>query len=129
MENAAERCGVRVHFALSNETPDVSVTSAMPQTGEFSVMMKRDGLLRVRRSDWMRDVYATLNGCVTKFGIRGNELDFGSLAAGDTVTLRFPLETNRESTVVASDGYIFDWRGDSVVAAEPKGAFMPLYDK
>jgi hypothetical protein len=131
MENAAERCGeeVRVHFVLSNETADVIVKSAMPQDGEFSVTMKREGLLRVRRSDWMRDICATLNGSEAKFGIRGNELDFGRLAAGDTVTLRFPLETRRESAVVASDGYIFDWRGDSVVAAEPKGAFMPLYDK
>lgn len=119
---------VFVNFWFSKETDDVKVASAIPQKGSLKVDVKKNCSLYIRIPGWLdpKNMHVSDGKKDLKYTIKGNYLLLNRLRQGDAVNLEFPLETRVVPEMVAGKEYQVSWRGNYLIAIDPKGKFMPL---
>ena len=84
----------------------------------------REERVRVRLPDWIPAQTVRVDGADSSGEIRRREntLDLGILAKGATVTVTFdqPGRRTRERAPGFPDPFEVEWRGDTIVAMEPR---------
>ena len=119
-----EESGVRVNLLFSTDTPWLRVRSEVPQAGRLRLEMLQEERVRVRLPDWVPPETVQVDGAggPGKPRQRGNTLDLGPLAKGARVTVSFdqPRRKTREQAPGFPDPFEVEWRGDTIVAMEPK---------
>ena len=119
-----EESGVQVNLLFSTDTPWLRVRSEVPQAGRLRLEMLQEERVRVRLPDWVPPETVQVDGAggPGKPRQRGNTLDLGPLAKGARVTVSFdqPRRKTREQAPGFPDPFEVEWRGDTIVAMEPR---------
>lgn len=129
--------GIHVHLPLNVDAPAATVRTELPQAGRIAVTAKRAGCYYLRPPAWApRERVRVLRGGMETepcWGSVNNEyLRFDGVLPGETVEICYPLlDAWQPATVTPyeqpSQNYRFHWVGNTCVAVEPKGAYLPLY--
>jgi len=122
--------GVHVNLLFSRETGFAKVVSELPRRGRVSVTMKTASDLYLRIPEWTRHAI-TYSPAQPDASWHGPFQRIPALAAGQTVTVEFPLRrASREWLQTTMNiNYKTDWLGDTVVAIAPRGNCFPLYER
>jgi hypothetical protein len=121
--------GVWVHLGLSRDSPWAEVLSFEPEVGQMDVRLHAAHHLRVRVPRWVpRDALTVLVAdAPVSARWEGDYLRFDDLAAGQTVSLRYPLIERAEAEQVGAERLAVHWRGGTVVAVVPPGPGLEVY--
>ena len=120
---------VRVNLLLNRSSPWLDVRSHLPGEGKVVIDIKKARELGVRIPG-----YLDLQSVVASIGQRrlasrpeGRYLLFEGLAAGEQLTLTFPLEERTVARVIGRWPYMLHMRGANVIEIDPRGSVYPLY--
>jgi hypothetical protein len=124
----------RVHLLLNRASRWGDVYSHIPYCGRVDVQAKRDlKTLLLHAPAWVEsgasDVTATVGGSARAVRWIGRYLDLGSIAAGQTAQIQFPLAERTVEERIGTVPYTLVVRGDTVVAIDPPGKNGPLYQR
>ncbi|MCY3759071.1 MAG: hypothetical protein OXG96_15225, partial [Acidobacteria bacterium] len=121
-----EETGARVNLLFSTDTPWLRVRSEIPRAGRLRLEVLQEERVSVRLPDWVppETVQVDRAGSPGKTRRRGNTLDLGPLTKGAKVTVSFdqPRRKTRERAPGFPDPFEVEWRGDTIVAMEPRPA-------
>jgi hypothetical protein len=118
-----------VNIPLDKETADYALASGIPNEGRVAVTNKKGGKTGFRRYDWMVSPSSLyLNGVKTD-AMEQNGVIFTLLAPGDTLELRFNLETASHKEHVRGVDYTVVTRACDVVDLLPRGEHIRLYQR
>ena len=120
-----------VNLLLNRASPWADVASHLPYEGRVDVAVKVDTALSIRLPDWVvpAGVTAVVAGTPRTLRWDGRVADLGRVAAGDDVTLTFPIEERTIQTYVQRHAFAVTRRGNDVVAIDPPGRYAPLYQR
>ena len=109
----------------------VNVEDHTPREGRFVVHVKRDTDLSIRVPGFLGDRVPTvrLNGHDPALVPDAGYLRFAKVAAGDTAEITYPMEETGESIHINGRDFTVTWAGDTVVALDPPGQHLPLYQR
>jgi hypothetical protein len=119
-----------VHLHIDKLLPEAEIRCRQPYQGLLSVALKKDAAVRVRIPGFAKpaELKADLGREDRKLEpkIVGNYLEFEGRRAGETLRVFYPLPVRSEDAAIGnpgfkSYGYAVTWKGDTVVAMEPKG--------
>jgi hypothetical protein len=130
---------VSVNFLLNRGSKWLDVSSYLPHEGKVVLEVHRDiPRLQIRIPEWAGFTKIRFarerNGEATEG--RGNEpsrwvnkhfLLLGEAAAGETITVTFPLSFRKTIESAVGQTFETEWRGDDVVGITPQGKRKPLY--
>jgi hypothetical protein len=130
---------VSVNFLLNRGSKWLDISSYLPHEGKVELEVHQDiPRLQIRIPEWagftkIRFVRER-NGEVTEG--RGSEpsrwvnkhfLLLGKAAAGEKITVTFPLSFRKTMESAVGQTFETEWRGDDVVGITPQGKRKPLY--
>ena len=119
-----EESGVWVNLLFSTDTPWLRVRSEVPRSGSLHLEMLQEERVKVRLPDWIppKTVQVVRAGSPVDPRPDGNTLDLGPLAKGAKVTVTFdqPRRRTRERAPGFPDPFEVEWRGDTIVALQPR---------
>ncbi|MBW7453283.1 hypothetical protein ACFOLF_08195 [Paenibacillus sepulcri] len=130
---------VSINFLLNRGSKWLDVSSYLPHEGKVVLHIRMDiPRLLIRIPEWagftkIRFVRES-NGAVAEG--KGSEesrwvnkhfLVLGEAAAGEKITVTFPLSFRKTLENAVGQTFETDWRGDDVVGITPKGRIKPLY--
>lgn len=120
---------VNVH--TSKETDIYRLAHRMPDEGEITLELKKPtSRAGFRLYPWMgEDVTLLCNGEKATAVCENGVLYAEGLAAGDVLTLVFPIETVEKKETVGTNEYTVFWRGADVVDLLPRGDHIRLYQR
>ena len=131
--------GMAINLHFSFDTPLAIVTNWEPFDGRFQVVPKRDGMIRVRRPAYARQIEATIGGEQLRPKSVGDYIVFEAVRSGEVIemTYELPERTTEETTLETlrtedkghgvygpkSDPVIKEriqttWRGNTVLAID-----------
>jgi hypothetical protein len=128
-----ERDGhLRVDLLLNRASPWADVYSHIPYRGRVDVRVKQDlKALLVHAPAWVetgsRNVTAVVGDRARSVRWEGRYLDLGSVVAGRTVQIQFPIAERTVKETIGTVPYTLVVRGDTVVAIDPPGKTGALY--
>ena len=123
---------LRVNLLLNRASQWADVNSYLPFQGQVDVIVKKDERLFVRIPSWVTDstsVVCTVDGKTRQCVMQGRYLEAGSVKAGQSVSVKFPLKVETVKTSIswnnASGGkseqvYTLRLRGFNVVDLWPR---------
>lgn len=117
-----------VNIPLDKETADYALSSGIPNEGRVAVTNKKGGKTGFRLYDWMVSPSLYLNGEKTDT-MEQNGVIFALLAPGDTLEVRFALETASHKEHVRGVDYTVVTRACDVVDLLPRGEHIRLYQR
>ena len=117
-----------VNIPLDKETADYTLSSGIPNEGTVKITNKKGGKTGFRTYGWMPTSALYLNG-VKIDAMEQNGVVFASLAPGDTLELRFDLETASHKEHVRGVDYTVVTRACDVVDLLPRGEHIRLYQR
>ncbi len=131
--------GVQVNLCLTRDHPAARVTAYRPACGRLDVMARRSGNYLLRPPAWaLRDaVRLSSNGrpVASEWAGPGRAyLRCTAVQPGDRLTLRWPVprftQTFTPTSVPGrSDKLTVHWIGNEVVGVEPRGTYLPMFEK
>ena len=126
VENKNE--GVFVNLWFNKENDFIKVESAVPQKGSMKVEVKNECSLHIRLPAWLdtKSIKISDGRKELLYTIKGNYMRFHHVPRGTTVHIDFPLETRVVAEIVAGKEYKVTWRGNYLIAIDPKGKYMSL---
>jgi hypothetical protein len=130
---------VSINFLLNRGSKWLDVSSYLPHEGKVVIDVHMDiPRLLIRIPEWAGFTKIrftrSLDGVETEG--KGNEesrwvnkhfLVLGPAAAGETITVTFPLSYRRTLENAVGQTFETQWRGDDVVGITPQGTKKPLY--
>ena len=131
---------VNLHFSL--DTPLAAITNHEPFEGKLEVTPHSGGTVRIRKPSYATDIKTTVGGVDMSPRDTGRHLVFDSVAAGSTITLRYPLpERTTEETTMSTPGHCYGpktdpivsdtirttWRGNTVLAIDYSNSLQPKH--
>jgi hypothetical protein len=133
-----------VRLPISRKSPDLEQVVTEDQhlvTQRITVLT--DHRLRVRLPDWAEPAKVQAEragGLHAEFTSQGRWLDFGNMATGTSLTIRYPLLTRTTVERVGGSGanasfsparqkrtFTATWRGNRVIRLEPNGKQLPIF--
>ena len=117
-----------VNIPLDKETADYALTSEIPNEGSVRIVNKKGGKTGFRTYGWAAAPALYVNGVKTD-AMEQNGVIFTSLAPGDTLEMRFALETASHKEHVRGVDYTVVTRACDVVDLLPRGEHIRLYQR
>ena len=117
-----------VNIPLDKETADYALSSGIPNEGRVRIVNKKGGKTGFRRYGWLDSPSLYLNGVKTD-AMEQNGVIFALLAPGDTLEVRFKLETASHKEHVRGVDYTVVTRACDVVDLLPRGEHIRLYQR
>ena len=118
-----------VNVPMDQETDELLLSSALPNEGKLRLTAKRACRAGFRLYGWMGDdLTFAVNGKPADV-LRDGAVAYASLAAGDTLSLTFRVETREEKETVAGRPFTVVWRGCDVIDLLPRGEHVRLYQR
>ena len=120
-----------VNLLLNRASPWADVDSYVPYAGQVDIRVKRPVTLRVRLPEWARprDLVTRVDGTVRETTQQGRYAVAGEVAPGQTVTCCFPLPNRTDHVHIEKRPYTLKRRGNDVIAIDPPGRYLPLYQR
>jgi DUF1680 family protein len=121
---------VRVNLLLNRASPWLDVESFVPAEGKVVLRIKDAPRVSVRIPEWCdpHGVHVSVGGEDRRGLVDGRWLRVGWLTPGDAVQLTFPMPESTLHRVIGEMPYKLTLRGPQVVAIDPKGVAMPLFN-
>lgn len=117
-----------VHMHLDKKLSEAEIRCFQPWQGLLSVNLKKPCDVKVRIPDFTdaESVSVSVNGAAVDPGVWGNYLEIGRRSVGDTIEVKYPLNTRTENVGIGNPGYRqyhyqVTWKGDTVVDMKPVG--------
>ncbi len=118
-----------VNIHTEKHTEEYSLTHRMPDDGSISLEVKKSCRAGFRIYPWMgSEVTVTVDGAERE-AIYENGGIYADLAAGETLTLTFPINTEVKKEFFAGREYTEYWRGGDLIDLEPRGDHIRLYQR
>ncbi|HEY8780161.1 MAG TPA: hypothetical protein VIM16_00965 [Mucilaginibacter sp.] len=126
LENKVDEVVVNLWFNRENDY--IKLEMAIPERGSMKITVKKDCTLNVRLPDWLNrnSIQVSDGNKQLLFTISDDHLRFERLQRLSSVQIDFALENRAVTEVVAGREYSITWRGNYVIAIDPKGKHMPL---
>ncbi len=120
---------VYVNLWTSYDSPDVKVSCAIPVKGEIRITVAHFCDLYIRIPNWLdySEIQALHDNKDVATTREGGYVVLTGCRPGSSVVLKFPLVTQRRVEQYCGVPYEVHWRGNAVIAVEPKGKHIPLY--
>lgn len=105
--------------------------SYLPHEGRTDVRMRSEGPLNVRIPAGVDEgaVQVQRNANPTSFTTAHGYARIPESHPGDTITVRFPLQTEERTEQLLDWPLQIRWRGDTVLSISPEGKRLPLYQR
>ena len=119
----------QVNLLLNRASPWVDVDSYLPYEGKVILRNKTAETVSVRIPYWVDkpSVCCEVDGVASPASWLGNYLIFAGLAAGDVVTVRFPMVEMTESYRVGDTRYTCQFKGNTLVDISPRDERPSIY--
>ena len=121
-----------VNLLLNRASPWADVDSYVPYAGQVDIHVKQPQVtLRVRLPEWARpgDLVTRVDGTVRETAQQGRYAVVGEVAPGQTVSASFPLPDRTDHVHIEKRPYTLKRRGNDVIAIDPPGRYLPLYQR
>ncbi len=120
-----------VNLLLNRASPWADVDSYVPYAGRVDVRIKEPVTLRVRLPEWAQpgDLVTSVDGAVRETAQQGRYAVVGEVAPGQTVSCAFPLPHRTDHVHIEKRPYTLKRRGNDVIAIDPPGCNLPLYQR
>ena len=128
-----QREGIFVNLCFNRETDDAKVYSFLPWAGRTSVVTKKPENVFIRVPAWVPqgEALAYRNSRPVRAEMQGPYVKFPNARVGEDLTVTYPLVEFSQSIEVGDDlrreSFTLRWLGNTLVAVEPKGAYMPMF--
>jgi hypothetical protein len=127
--NAGE---LRVNLLLNRASAWADIYSYVPYSGRVDLKIKASSKrVLVRAPEWVQsgsDVVAcTVDGASRPLQWHGRYLALGAAAAGQTMTLTFPIPKRTVKERIGPEKYTVVVKGNTVISIDPAGKNGPLY--
>lgn len=122
---------LNVNLLLNRASPWADVDSYVPCVGQVDIRIKEPVTLRVRLPEWAQpaDLVTRVDETVRETTQQGRYFVVGEVAPGQTVSLSFPLPNRTELVHIEKRPYTLKRRGNDVIAIDPPGRYLPLYQR
>ena len=120
-----------VNLLLNRASPWADVDSYVPYAGLVDIRVKEPVTLRVRLPEWAQpgDLVTSVDGAVRETARQGRYAVVGEVAPGQTVSCGFPLPHRTDHVHIEKRPYTLKRRGNDVIAIDPPGCNLPLYQR
>ena len=121
-----------VNLLLNRASPWADVDSYVPYAGQVDIHVKQPQVtLQVRLPEWARpgDLVTRVDGTVRETAQQGRYAVVGEVAPGQTVSASFPLPDRTDHVHIEKRPYTLKRRGNDVIAIDPPGRYLPLYQR
>lgn len=119
-----------VNIHTERETDVYKLTHEMPDLGRITLEMKKPASAGFRVYDFMgSEPKLYLNGKAISAKVADGVIYASDLAAGDVLTLEFPIETVEKKEFFAGREYTEYWRGGDMIDILPRGEHVRLYQR
>ena len=121
---------VRVNLLLNRASTWLDVDSYLPVEGKAVLHIKDASKVAVRMPEWcsLDDVQVTVGNRPCRYVTDGRYVKISLLNPGDEVAITFPVPEQDVHRVIGEIPYKLTMRGSDVVAIDPKGVALPLYE-
>jgi hypothetical protein len=125
---------LRVHLMLNRASAQADCTSYRPYEGKFEINLKADcRQILIRAPEWIdadsRQIKCLVDGRHRDINWRNRYVDLGAAQSGQTLTLLFPIGLKSIETEVGRIKCVLTLKGNTVIAFDPPGQRMPLYQR
>ena len=121
----------RVNLAFNRDHDLVKVVSCLPHRGEVNVFVRSARRVLVRVPQWApRDrVQVFVNRKPVPLRWDGDYVVFAAAEFGQQLTVTYPLRVAEVRERVMLSHYVEKWRGNTIVDIEPRGKWIPMYER
>ncbi len=121
---------VRVNLLLNRASDWLDVDSYLPVEGKVVLHIKDASKVAVRMPEWcsLDDVHVSVGDRPCRYITDGRYVKISLLRPGDQVAITFPVPDRDVHRVIGEIPYKLTMRGSDVVAIDPKGVALPLYE-
>ena len=121
-----------INLLMNRASQWADVYSYIPYEGRVDLKMKEGcRSVRVRAPEWVESrspqIVCKVNGNVRALGWEGRFVELGAVKASDKVTLTFPISERTVKEKVGPETYTLVVRGNTIVAIDPPGKNVPIY--
>ncbi len=125
---------LRMHLMLNRASRWADLNSHRPYEGRFEIKLKQDcRQMLVRAPEWVAsgsgEITCTVGGEPRPLTWSGRYLELGAGKAGDNFKLLFPIRTRQVQTQIGRRPYTLTIKGTTVIAIDPPGKRIPLYQR
>ena len=127
---------LRVNLLFNRASKWADVDSHIPYAGRVDVKVKQNLKLEVRIPEWVEPEQARceVDGVAREPTFKGRYAKLGEVDAGQTAVLTFPIpERTKKVHIQGPPGGVNEYtlvlRGNTVVAIDPPGRYLPLYQR
>ena len=120
-----------LHVLMARRGESVDVEDHTPREGRLVIRVLHDTGLAVRVPGFLAGTAPVVkrNGGVMAARTANGYLQCGGVAKGDEIEIAYPMTETRESLRVNGRDFTVTWAGDTVVAIDPPGEHLPLYQR
>ena len=121
----------RVNLAFNRESPLVRVISSLPHRGELNIEVRKAREVLVRVPEWADKsaVRAFRNRKPIELHWEGSYVRFSNLRPGQQLTITYPLREAEIRERIHGVTYVELWRGNTIVDIQPRGKWIPMYER
>jgi len=122
---------LRVNLLLNRGSRWADIESHIPYTGRVDIRMKQDLDLVLRLPEWIEpgNERVTVDGKERVVTHDGRWVSVGPVRRDQVVTMTFAMPERTDNFHIQGVDYTAVFRGNTVVAIDPPGKFMPLYQR
>ena len=122
---------LKVNLLLNRASPWADIDSHIPYTGRVDIRMKQDAELAVRIPEWAQpeEVKVTVNDEDRPVDYDGRYALVGPTAAGDVVSVTFPIHVVTHRAHIEKETYDLVCKGNEIIAISPSGKICPLFHR
>jgi len=125
--------GLAVNLLMNRPGKTCDVLDWQPYEGRAEIHLKADTSLRVRVTPWAPreevrvSVKSKRREC--NWDARREYVQVGAVSDKDVVEVTYPLREWSNEELLGGTRYTTHWRGDTVIAIEPRGLFIPIFER
>jgi len=126
-----EQGRLKVNLLFNRASKWADIDSYIPYLGRVELRIKEPVELEVRLPEWVKtgEAQCEVDGQKRNLGHEGRYAQIGKLRQGETVAVSFPISERTERRTIEGSDYTFVLRGNDVVAVDPVGKYLPLYQR
>jgi len=121
----------RINLAFNRTSPLVDVVSCLPHRGEVDVVVKAASRVLVRVPEWAprQQVKAYVDSKPVQVTWERSYVAFDHTAAGQRLTVTYPLRIASVRERINGVEYTERWRGNTIVDISPPGKWIPIFNR
>jgi hypothetical protein len=123
--------GVFVNLRLNHDAPQARVISFGLTSGQMTVVAKKNAHYFLRPPCWTprEQLTAYRGGVATKPTWKGDYIAFENVKSGEELAIVYPVLRFRQSIDAGGKRYAYQWVGNTVLAVDPPGEGLPLFQE